>query len=427
MPKIKWFKNNVPVNSSDQLKIHYDETSGDIALEITQIPVSDIEAFINYTVEAENEFGRAVGKATLVLQAPVVRETTPKIILEAPYVSPLEPQTVKPGLTLIFSAQYKGLPVPEIIWYRNGKPIVEDEDFSIVTENGVSVITVRNMVRQKAGKYEIFATNEIGESRSSASVTVSTSTDVEDDLKAPHFIKQLYPKIVLVNSVVILEALVSSNPVSSFQWFYNAAPIQITKTTRINSKENKSVLIMEIIALENSGVYTCRAENVLGSVTSTVSLKVVENENQLQEENEYISPRFVEKLKPIQLMDGDSLRLPCRVIGHPIPKIQWTHNKKPINEVKGFELLQDSDGLCVLTIPEVFPEDDGVYACSATNKLGKARTKTNVIVEGILCFLIHDDLCVWYGTTYATPKNIPSPYCYYVRVCFNYRMSSIPI
>lgn len=380
LPLVRWFKDNELLVPSDNLQFSYNVQNGEVALKLTNL--TSTETISNYTVEAENEFGRAVGLAQIAIQA-FVRETSPLLVNRAPRITPLQAQIVKPGETLIFTSQFEGFPRPEVKWLRNGKEIMQDDETTIVTENNVSTIVVCNVVRQKAGKYEISVTNEAGESRSSASVTLSTD-DRDDTLKAPEFIKPLYPKCVLVNEVVILETIVESNPASSFQWFYNNTPIQITPTMRISSKENKSVLIVEYIAFENSGSYTCRAENVLGSVTSTVSVRVVQSESQLEEINEYISPRFIEKLKPVQLMDGDALDLRCRVIGYPTPKIQWLHNKQPIIEVKGIELLQDSEGLCVLTIPEVFPEDGGEYSCYATNKFGKARSKTHVIVEGIL-------------------------------------------
>lgn len=367
----------------------YDEQTGELVLDI-QIEAS--EAPINYTVEAENEFGRAVGRAQLILQS--VREKTPQLFVKAPRVSPLHPQTVKPDSTLTITSEFEGIPLPEIKWFRNGKEILAetDEDVTITTDSKVSTIIVRNMTRKRAGKYEIFASNAYGESRSSGSVTISTD-DIDEGLLAPRFVKALHPKSVLLNDVVILETVVESNPISSFQWFFNSAPVQSSQTKRINSKENKSVLIIECFEQEHIGIYTCRVENVLGSVTSTASIKIVENENELEETSEYISPRFIEKLKPVQIMDGESLSLPCRVIGYPTPKIQWLHNKQEISEERGVDIVQDSDGLCVLSISEVFPEDAGNYICCATNKFGKARSKANVTVEGILC-LIH--LCIWY-------------------------------
>lgn len=383
-PTVKWLKDNEPIEESESTRFCYDEVTGHVSVQLKAVSTSDHNNILNYSIEAENEYGRAVGTAQIVFHA-AVREMSPQHMNRAPRITPLSPQTVAQGSTLTFTSSFEGLPMPDIKWCRNGKDIIANEEITIVTQENKSTITVRNMVRQKAGKYEIFAINAAGESRESATVTIS-SDEPDENLLAPRFIMPLHPKAVLIDQVLILETKVESNPPSSFQWFFNAAPLQVTQTTRINSKENHSVLIIESVAYEASGMITCRAENVLGSVTSTATIKVVENANQLEETNEYISPRFIEKLKPVQLMDGETLRLFCRVIGYPTPKIQWMHNKQILEEIKGIELWQDGAGSCALTISEVFPEDEGEYACYATNKFGKAKSKTNVIVEGILGF-----------------------------------------
>lgn len=415
---MKCLKNNEAIEPLDSLQIHYNDILANVSLHVKDIPPTSAEIILVYTIEAENEFGRAVGTAQLVFHA-ALHETSSKLVHRAARVTPLIPEIVAPGSTLIFTSEFDGFPEPEIKWIRNGKDIIENEDITIVTENRRSTITVRNMVRQKAGKYEIVAINEAGESRASGSVTISTD-QTGDDLRAPKFKISLLPKSVLDNQVVIMETVIDSNPVSSFQWSFNSAPIQTTSTTRINSKDNHSILIVECITYENSGMYTCRGENVLGSITSSATVRVVDKETQLEETQGCISPRFIEKLKPIQLMDGELMRLACRVIGYPTPKIHWMHNKHAICEVKGVDLWQDGDGLTVLTISEVFPEDAGEYSCHATNKFGIARSKTNVIVEGILDFVY---LFVWYAKSLYSVNTTHLYFICFLMFCYPWKFS----
>lgn len=76
----------------------------------------------------------------------------------------------------------------------------------------------------------------------------------------------------------------------------------------------------------------------------------------------------------LDIKDGEMLALKCTVKGDPEPQVQW---------YKGTELLSSSDiidlryrqGLASLTINEVFPEDEGLYACKATNSFGTVETK----------------------------------------------------
>lgn len=375
MPSIKWKLGDDILQPNESTVMFYDETTGDAILELYDTPVNNLNV---YSVEAKNDLGIAVGTAEIFLEDNQV--VVPKV-LKAPRVTPLKAQVVPNKSTLTMEAYYSGIPEPEVKWLKNGKEVVIDSDVIVETGNGLTKITVHNMDRKRAGKYEVVAINEAGESRESGSVMVSDEPS-PDELQAPWFIEPIQPLTVLLDDVVILEAIVQSNPPSSFQWFFQSMPVKVTPNVRMHSADNKSVLIIENFALENSGIYMCRAENVAGSVTSSATVKLVEAESYLEEIREYLSPRFVKKLKPGQFMDGDSMQLVCQVIGNPTPKIQWLHNKEPLSETRGISIQQDKDGVCKLNIPEVFPEDGGVFTCRAINKFGKAITKTNIIVEG---------------------------------------------
>lgn len=376
-PKITWKLDDKILQPSESVVMTFNETTGDVRLDLYETPANNVNL---YTVEIENDLGCAIGTAEIILEdnqvifAPTIR---------APRVTPLSAQIIPTNSTLTMISSYSGVPEPTIVWLKNGKEIIPDKEATISTKDGTSTLIIKNMDRKRVGKYEIVATNEAGETRASGSVMVSDEVQPAE-LKAPLFLKTLEPKTVLCNEVVILEAEVDSNPLSSFQWFFNSKPLECTPDIRIHTVENKSILILENFTYENNGTYMCRAENVAGSVTSSSTVRTVDNESQLEEKPQLISPRFIKKLKPVQLMDGESMTLICRVAGEPTPKIQWLHDKQPISETRGISILQDTDGFCLLNIPEVFPEDAGVYICRATNKIGKAVTKADVAVEGIV-------------------------------------------
>lgn len=379
-PNIIWKKGEQRIIPNETIQILYDEDTGDIALILTDAPIEIIQPLV-YEVEAENTFGRAITMAEIIQIVEQPEAVIPRL-LRAPRVTSLKAQTIKNKSTLIISSSYSGISEPEIKWLKNGKEIVIDDEVTITNENGTSTLTVRNIDRKRAGKYEIVATNEVGESRASGSVMVSDDSAPEE-LIPPHFIESLKPRTVLTDEVVILETSVESYPESSFQWFINQTQIIQTETQRIHSQNNRSILYIDRFISENDGIYTCRAENVAGSVTSSATVKLVEAEDQLIERNEYLSPRFIQKLKPVQLMDGEPLKLTCRVIGNPTPKISWFHNKHVLMPNKGVVMVQDCNGFCELNLPEVFVEDAGIYSCKAINKFGKSTTKTNVVIEGI--------------------------------------------
>lgn len=76
--------------------------------------------------------------------------------------------------------------------------------------------------------------------------------------------------------------------------------------------DNRSVLIIREVAIEHDGIYTCRAENVAGSVTCTATLNVVPA-TEWEDVAELVSPTFVTKLANVRVMDGEEVHFTCQV------------------------------------------------------------------------------------------------------------------
>lgn len=258
-PIVKWYKEEIEIVPNTDVQTIYNEETGFVTLEVynpeTNVPV-------NYTIKAENEFGKAIGKANVFIQSIIIEK---KAEVRAPKIlTPLQAKILKSQTTLKFECKYDGLPIPKIKWIKNGKEIVTDDNTTIEISDYTTKLEIRNITRKNAGKYEIIVTNKAGEAKSSGSVVVSDAKETEE-VKAPRFIEPLTPKTVAETEVVILEASVEAFPTASFQWFYNNASIASSHETRIATTENKSILIIETFTKTHIGSYTCRAENVAGS------------------------------------------------------------------------------------------------------------------------------------------------------------------
>lgn len=373
-PQVKWFRGIEEVIPNEALQMFYNEQTGDVVLEVMNPTPNEA---ITYSIQAQNQFGRAIGNANIMSRL----DEVPKEILKAPTVTPLRALVIPNGGTLFFEAKYDGLPKPEIKWMRNGREIIENDETIIETTETTTTIKVINMTRKRTGKYEVWAKNKVGEAKSSGSVVVSDQAP-DKQIKPPRFIQPLEPKYFGEHEVAIIEAVVESEPLSSFQWFVHNEPIKSSNECRIVSQANKSTLLIEDFQKRFTGPFTCRAENVGGSVTSTATVHLIEESPQ-EEVVEFESPRFIEELiQPVEVMDGEALLLTCQVTGKPTPKVEWYHNGEKINETKETTISQDAQGTCQLQITEVFPENQGQYKCVATNKIGKSVTKTTVNIQG---------------------------------------------
>jgi hypothetical protein len=81
---------------------------------------------------------------------------------------------------------------------------------------------------------------------------------------------------------------------------------------RVVTAGNRSVLIAREILPEHAGIYTCRAENVAGSVTCTATLNVMPD-TEWEDVTELVSPTFIQKLANVRVMDGEEVRFTCQV------------------------------------------------------------------------------------------------------------------
>lgn len=105
-------------------------------------------------------------------------------------------------------------------------------------------------------------------------------------------------------------------------------------------------------------------------------------EETVERHEELQPPSFVKPLTPLQAVTGSEVKMTCKVIGQPMPELSWFQNKVCIDQSEEIVITYDTTtGDASLLIPEVYPEDQGLYSCVATNPAGKATTTANIIVS----------------------------------------------
>lgn len=377
VPEIIWYHNSTPVNdepNSETVQVYQDGTAT-LKYNVITVPQEEHE----FHLEATNEHGTAISKL-------LCHSEDGKLLkreqIDAPKIlTPLSAQIVKTYSTLVLKVKFSGSPLPELQWIRNGKLLQTGDSVKIEQDTSkTSTLIVQRMERNKGGKFEVIARNKYGEARSSASVLVSDIKETPD-IVAPLFVQPLQAKLVNIGDVVILEALVSSTPNCSFQWMCHGQPVRLFNDLRIVTHDNKSILIMRHFRKSLQGTYTCRAENVGGSVTSSASVHLKEKPN---ENEQIISPRFTKKLNSYYVCTArETLELQCQILGEPIPNVQWYHNGLQVESSENATILQHTNGICTLRINFIGVNYSGEFSCIATNNCGRSATSTIVLVQGI--------------------------------------------
>ena len=79
---------------------------------------------------------------------------------------------------------------------------------------------------------------------------------------------------------------------------------------------------------------------------------------------------------------GGSVNLTCITQAGPMNMFQWTHT--PTNTLLSAIFMDDTHS--VLSIGNVLPEDQGEYACNATNDAGSFVASGIIVGECFVCY-----------------------------------------
>lgn len=230
-------------------------------------------------------------------------------LIRAPVIAqPLESSLVELNGRKVFTMRFDGFPTPEVKWYHNGLELQPSANVLITTFKTESTLVVLRCNTGSDGKYEARAMNEGGEARTSASIQIKSGEE-NSDLHPPKFIKSLRPQLVPEGEATLMEVEVESVPESIFSWKQHGLPVQSCKTLQVTSQGNRSTLFIPESLVENSGIYSVKAENKIGSVASTATLSV---ERPLLEED-FTAPVIIKELPPTKVMDGEDVQLMCQV------------------------------------------------------------------------------------------------------------------
>jgi hypothetical protein len=88
-------------------------------------------------------------------------------------------------------------------------------------------------------------------------------------------------------------------------------------------------------------------------------------------------------LKDTQAQEGGRAHFEARVVpqGDPFLKVDWYKDGQPLAMANRIQLHNDF-GYVSITIYPTYPEDNGVYTCVATNRVGQAQTAARLACYG---------------------------------------------
>ncbi|XP_020618836.1 roundabout homolog 2-like [Orbicella faveolata] len=124
------------------------------------------------------------------------------------------------------------------------------------------------------------------------------------------------------------------------------------------------------VTSQDEGKYTCVARNILGEVTSSVTLTV------------QVGAVISQKPLSVIIEEGQNLSLVCKASGQPTPTVTWR---------KAFSQLPKEKTKVVagnLNIVNIAKADGGTYECAVKNHLGQDSAVAQVVVIDELKFTL---------------------------------------
>lgn len=249
-----------------------------------------------------------------------------------PQITPPKP-VAREGETFALSCMSQGgSPDPIVQWYREDIPLqAQLQKGGSRDRPTTSVLSINPRMEDDNATYRCAVWNRAIREEQRMDATVTLRVQYAPRIKVGPY----NPLRVMVNSDASLKCVVLANPVArSVRWLKSGKLLSHTANHTIVS-----------VKPDDSGTYTCVAENGIGEAT------------QINLELAVLYGPTVNLLPEKEVSLGESLAVKCNVASYPAPQtIEWFKENNPFFRQNGDTLRLES----------VSSEDTGKYICKAT-------------------------------------------------------------
>ncbi|NXF72496.1 PALLD protein, partial [Sclerurus mexicanus] len=249
------------------------------------------------------------------------------------FTQKLRSQEVAEGNKVLLECRVAGNPVPDVRWFCEGKELQNSPDIQIHSESGgLHSLIIAEAFEDDTGRYTCLASNSIGSDSTSAEVFIegASSTDSESE-----------------------SLIFKSKP--------GAMPQAQKKTTSVSltigsstPKSGVTTAVIQPISMPSQQVHS-----------PTSYLHHLDGPKPI-----YSAPIFTKELQNSTASEGQVVVLECRVRGLPPIHVKWFRQGIEIQDSPDFRILQK----------KTFPEDSGIFTCTATNEHGSVTSSAQLVV-----------------------------------------------
>ncbi|KAL1117095.1 hypothetical protein AAG570_004423, partial [Ranatra chinensis] len=378
IPKVQWYREDFPIQSSRDLQVHTFGTKS--VLILRQVFPEDSGVF---SAVAENRGGRAKCSANLIVEERKAAGR-PGGVVPPSFTSTIQSLVAKVGKLARFDAKLTATKPVDVYWLKNGKKLSPDIRHKILEEDGSYTLLIIEATHEDSGRYECVAINNAGEARCEAELVVEKPQQKQPaqqqqqpgkpgQEQAPQVALQLSDQTRNEGQPVFFKCRITGKPAPQIQWMKGDKPIKPSKYFQMGREGEVHTLRISEAFPEDEGVYKCVATNNSGSVTLSASLRV------LAPDTTDVAPT-VSPMRDVIVPEGSSAQFKTQVTGKPTPVVQWYREGDLIPQSPDFQMINEGKN-AILLIASTYEEDAGTFTCRATNSAGQAETSAKLIVK----------------------------------------------
>ncbi|CAM4599737.1 unnamed protein product [Leuciscus chuanchicus] len=284
------------------------------------------------------------------------------------FIKTPEDQTGISGGVASFVCQADGEPKPRITWMKKGKT-VSSQRFEVVEfdDGSGSVLRIQPLrTHRDEAIYECTATNSVGETNTSAKLTVLEENQIPHGFPTIDMGPQL--KVVERTRTTTMLCAASGNPDPEISWFKDFLPVDINSSNGRIKQLRSGALQIKNSEESDQGKYECVAVNSAGTRYSAPANLYVRVRR--------VPPRFSILPTNHEVMPGGSVNLTCVAVGAPIPYVKWMRGEQELTKEEEMPI-----GRNVLELTNIRQSAD--YTCVAISSLGVIETTAQIMVKAL--------------------------------------------
>ncbi|KAM6169942.1 leucine-rich repeats and immunoglobulin-like domains protein 1 [Rhynchocyon petersi] len=172
---------------------------------------------------------------------------------------------IRTGTMARLECAARGHPNPQIAWQKDGGtdfPAARERRMHVMPDDDVFFIT--DVKIDDMGVYSCTAQNSAGSVSANATLTV---------LETPSLVVPLEDRVVSVGETVALQCKATGSPQPRITWLKGDRPLGLTE--RHHFTPGNQLLVVQNVAAEDAGRYTCEMSNTLGTERAHSQLSVL--------------------------------------------------------------------------------------------------------------------------------------------------------